>query len=184
MSDEESPVDPQPELADEEPTVEPTVEPKTKVDGRKKPRTPAQIEAFKKAQEAWRTKHKETSDLRKEVNQRVAKHKVEKAKAILEKAKVVLKEPEPEVVLKEPEPQVVLKEEPKKKKSTKKPIVVVEQNSDSESGEDGPNVIYVKKKAKPKKEPNPPVHDVRTPFTQPDNPFGRPYFYNTNGMGY
>ena len=191
---------------DETVTDEPKVE-YTKSGRVKKPRSQAQIDALLKAREVWKTNQadrivkreenklqslKEQVDTKKE---RVAKkaeieveNKCKKAVARYEKQKKILSErvpvmpgvPEnevvPEVAEVDPEP-----EEPTvvvKKVRKKKPVVVVQDESESELESDDPHVIFVKRKAKPK-EPVPPTDPRFAPQT---NPFGRPYFYNVGAM--
>ena len=136
---------------------------------------------------------KEQVDTKKE---RVAKkaeieveNKCKKAVARYEKQKKILSErvpvmpevPENEVVPEvnevpepehEPEPPVVVK-----KVRKKKPVVVEQDESESELESDSPHVIFVKRKAKPKE----PVPDPRFEPKQ-TNPFSRPYFYNVGAM--
>jgi hypothetical protein len=116
--------------------------------------------------------------------------KCKKAVARYEKQKKILSErtptmpevPEdavvPEVAVVEPEPEP---EEPpvvvKKVRKKKQPVVVVQDESESELESDDPQVIFVKRKAKPKE----PVPDPRF-VPQQTNFFSRPYFYNASAM--
>ena len=97
--------------------------------------------------------------------------------------------PLPAVPDPEPEPERAVSPPPKiirQRAVRKKPVVVVEQSEDDTDLESNdPQVIFVKKKSKPKPkevvpEPVPPI-DPR--FVRPNtNPFGRNYFYNPNSM--
>lgn len=163
-----------------EPVPEPVIESKpTKVDGRKKERTPAQLEAFQRAREAYLKKRGEINQVKKETKVKLAQLKVEDAKKqvkkLAEKTGIKIEEDEP----KKEEEEDTDKEEkiakPKKiKQKSTKPIVVVEKNSDSESEEDQPNVIFIKRK--PRKKVEAPVEPPPIQRQQPINPFGQPYF--------
>ena len=167
----------------EQPEVEIELEvevpkPIKKKDGRSKERTPAQIENLKKAREAYLKKRSETTQLKKETKVKIAQMKVDEAKQnvkkIAEKTGVKIEDDDPkkdQEVDKEEKSATprVLKE---KKKKSAKPIVLVEQNTDSESEEDQPNVIFIKRKSKKKEAPvEPPI--VRQPAF---NSFGNSYF--------
>ena len=175
----------------EENVVAPPVnEAPVKKDGRKAAvRTPAQIAAFEKARQAYKDKRIEINKLKDGDELKKAEIKVEMAK---QKVKDVAKKknlPIPESVLKE-EPK---KEEPKKeeeedtdkeekiakprvlKKKSTKPVVVVEKNTDSESEDDHPNVIFIKRRPKKKPvEPTPEPPPIQR--QQPINPFSHSYF--------
>ncbi len=192
---------------DETVADEPKVE-YTKSGRIKKPRSQAQIDALLKAREVWKSNQaerivkreenklqslKEQVDTKKERVAKKAEQEVEnkckKAVARYEKQKKILSErttvmpevPEDTVVPDvnevpevEPEPTIVVK-----KVRKKKPVVVVQEESESELESDDPHVIFVKKKAKPK-EPVPPTDPRFAP--QQTNFFGRPYFYNAGAM--
>ena len=193
----------EPEIDPEIELAEPPVE-YTKTGRIRKPRTQAQIDGFAKARAKWVEMRSETSVEKKklEVKSReltlekakrdaeadVAK-KCEKAKKRYEAAKAKLPPitvpesvPEDTIV---PEVTVLPEYEPPspppspvKRTRKKKPVVIVQDSDDSELESENPQVIFVKKKSKPKEEP---VPDPR--FAQPkDNPFGRPYFYDRNAM--
>ena len=195
-------VDPGDEI---EPEIEPEPPVEYTKTGRiRKPRTQAQIDGFAKARAKWVEMRSETSVEKKklEVKSReltlektkkdaeadVAK-KCEKAKKRYEAAKaklppITVPDPVPEDTI-VPEVAVLPEYEPPspppspvKRTRKKKPVVIVQDSDDSELESENPQVIFVKKKSKPKEEP---VPDPR--FSQvKDNPFGRPYFYDRNAM--
>ena len=192
--------EPEIEQSDIQSEIEPEPEPEVQYDKRgrvKKPRTPAQIEAFQRARAKWLEMRSESVTAKKEAELKSreitlekqkadAMVKCEKAKARYEKQKAKITKAVPESVpeLKEneveqeepidEEPEIVVKT--KRAPRKKKQVVVVAEESEDELESDDPSVIFVKRKAKPKE----PVPDPR--FDPRQNAFGRPYFYNVNSM--
>jgi hypothetical protein len=120
-----------------------------------------------------------------------AKIKVERAikRHEKQKAKIIKHDPMPEITEDNPVeadvPEPVeehIEERPpspepvKRVVRKKKPVVIVQDDSESELESDDPQVIVVKRKAKPKE----PVPDPR--FKPQPNPFGRNYFYSPTAM--
>jgi len=171
------------------------IEPEIQYDKRgriKKPRTQAQIEAFKKARERWMEMRAESVEAKKQAELKSREITLEKQKADAmikcdrakaryekQKSKIIKAVPEPvpevEENAAEEEPEIVVKT--KRPPRKKKQIVVVQDEEDEEDLEsDDPSVIFVKRKVKNKE----PVQDPR--FDPRQNHFGRPYFYNVNAM--
>ena len=169
-----------------------------------RPRTEAQIAAFAKAQARWNEMRKESVDLKKQAllksreitlekkkkdAEEEAKIKCERAvkKYEKQKSKIVKNEPMPGVpentvvpeVAEVPEPEPEPEEPPVvvKKVRKKKPVVVVQDESESDLESDDPRVIFVKRKAKPAE----PVPDPRF-VPKETNPFGRNYFFDRSAM--
>ena len=193
------------EVVDPADTTEPKVE-YTKT-GRVKvnrPRTQAQIDAFAKARARWEEMRRESTELKKQATLKSSEATLEKKKKDAEleakikcdraikkyekqKAKIVKNDPLPELtedkvvepVEPEPvEPEPVEPEPVKRVVRKKKPVVIVQDDSESELESDDPQVIVVKRKSKAK--PKESVPDPR--FNPQPNPFGRNYFYNPGAM--
>ena len=193
--------DPEPEIELAEPPVE-----YTKTGRVRKPRTQAQIDGFAKARAKWIEMRSETSlekkklevksreltleKAKKDAEAEVAK-KCEKAKKRYDAARaklppITVPEPVPEDTI-VPEVTVLPEYEPpspprhpspvKKVVRRRKPVVIVQDSDDSELESENPQVIFVKKKSKPKE----PVPDPRFPQAK-DNPFSKPYFYDPRAM--
>jgi len=191
------------EVVDPADTTEPKVE-YTKT-GRVKvnrPRTQAQIDAFAKARARWEEMRRESTELKKQATLKSSEATLEKKKKDAEaeaakkceravkkyekqKAKIVKNDPLPELTedkVVEPVEAVVpdvpdTPPSPVKIRRKKKPVVIVQDDSESELESDDPHVIVVKWKAKPKE----PVPDPRFKPVQ-SNPFGRNYFYSQTAM--
>ena len=180
----------------------------TKTGKVKKPRSQAQIEALKKANAAWSAKQagvvQKKKDALIETIELASKTKIMKQEKLIEKQReLALKrlnkvnktslstplEEEPssdtnEIIDDEVDPEKKEKVAKIKKMKTKKPIVVVEQNSDSESEADDNNIIFIKRRPR-KIAPEPVALEPIVPvphFVHPPSAFSRPYFYNVNAM--
>ena len=167
-----------------------------------RPRTQAQIDAFAKARARWEQMRKESTELKKQAILKSSEVTLEKKKKDAEaeakikcdralkkyqkqKAKIVKNDPLPELTedkVVEPvepvEPEPVEPEPVKRVVRKKKPVVIVQDDSESELESDDPQVIVVKRKSKAK--PKETVPDQR--FNPQPNPFGRNYFYSQTAM--
>ena len=167
-----------------------------------RPRTQAQIDAFAKARARWEEMRRESTELKKQATLISSEVTLEKKKKDAEaeaakkcdralkkyqkqKAKLIKHDPMPELP-EDKEPELPVEEEPepepepepvKRVVRKKKPVVIVQDDSESELESDDPHVIVVKRKAKPKE----PVPDPRFKPVQ-SNPFGRNYFYSSSAM--
>jgi len=169
-----------------------------------RPRTQAQIDSFIKARAKWEQMRRESTELKKQAALKSNEVTLEKKKKDAEaeaakkceraikkyekqKSKIVKNVPMPELTENEvvepvepvepdPEPEE-RPPSPVKRVRKKKPVVIVQDDSESELESDDPQVIVVKRKSAKAKEP---VPDQR--FKPHPNPFGRPYFYNPSAM--
>jgi seryl-tRNA synthetase len=171
-----------------------------------RPRTQAQIDAFAKARAKWEEMRRESTELKKQATlkssevtlqkkqqdaEAEAAKKCERAikKYQKQKAKIVKNDPMPELTEDKPVepdvpdvPDVPDTPEPEPVKRVvrkKKPVVIVQDDSESELESDDPQVIVVKRKSKAK--PKEPVPDPRFKPAQ-SNPFARNYFYSPTAM--
>jgi len=170
-----------------------------------RPRTQAQIDAFAKARAKWEEMRRESTELKKQATLKSSEVTLEKKKKDAEaeaakkcdraikkyekqKAKIIKHVPLPELTEDKPVeadvPEPVEEERPpspepvKRVVRKKKPVVIVQDDSESELESDDPQVIVVKRKSKAK--PKEPVPDPR--FNPQPNPFARNYFYNPGAM--
>tara|TARA_R110000822_G_scaffold36507_5_gene102697 strand:- start:181 stop:732 length:552 start_codon:yes stop_codon:yes gene_type:complete len=159
----------------------------TKTGRVKKPQSDAQKAALLKAREAYAKKQLENRPVRKETEIALAENMIKKQTERIEKIKAKMPKPKKEepvvepVVEPEPPPPEPPPEDPpepppivrQKVKSHKKPVIIVEQNSDSDSQEEQNDVIFIKRRPKKKE----------TPKQVLPNPFATAFrFYDRNAM--